>query len=210
MSNCSPPFLKLSTNSLGWNYSSIYPKERYRLPSVELASTKDKETNNKGSLPWKSSEPRRGFGGDAAHGKSRAGSGFLLLHAASEDWLVLRRGVRAGFPFTNSTLAATETMNQSLLPHAFCQNGPFLSCRSPNFTYRQGFQAKPSSRGPPPRRVPWSQEDAPPLRSLPGAKGLTMLSVTPSLRATKSVITDSSQSPCTRCLHELQGLTAAD
>ena len=50
MSNCSPPFLKLSTNSLGWNYSSIYPKERYRLPSVELASTKDKETNNKGSL----------------------------------------------------------------------------------------------------------------------------------------------------------------
>ena len=66
----------------------------------------------------------------------------------------------------------------------------FLSCRSPNFTYRQGFQAKPSSRGPPPRRVPWSQEDAPPLRSLPGAKGLTMLSVTPSLRATKSVITD--------------------
>ena len=66
---------------------------------MELAGTKENETNNEGSLPWKSSEPRRGFGGDAAHGKSRAGSGFLLLHAALEDWLVLRRGVTASFPF---------------------------------------------------------------------------------------------------------------
>lgn len=114
------------------------------------------------------------------------------------------------FHFTNSTLAATERMNQSLLPHSFCQTGPFLSCRSPNFTYLQGFQAKPSSQGPPPHRIPWSQEDAPPLRSLQGVEGITLLSVTPLLRATESVITDGSQSTCRRCLHELQGLTAAD
>ena len=36
---------------------------------------------------------------DAADRKSREGSSFRLLNAASEDWLVLRRRVRAGFPF---------------------------------------------------------------------------------------------------------------
>lgn len=56
------------------------------------------------------------------------------------------------FHFTNSTLAATDRMNQSLLPHAFCQTGLFLSCRSPNFTHRQGFQAKPNRQGPRPQR----------------------------------------------------------
>lgn len=59
--------------------------------------------NNKGSLPLKSSHPSEeaseAAARDAADGKSREGSSFRLLNADSEDWLVLRRRVRAGFPF---------------------------------------------------------------------------------------------------------------
>lgn len=177
---------------------------------MELAGTKDKRRTTKGAFPGRAPSPEEASEEtQPMESQGQARVSCYCTQPRKTGWFSDGASDLV-FHFTNSTLAATQTMNQSLLPHAFCQTGPFLSCRSPNFTYRQGFQAKPSSRGPLPRRIPWSQEDAPPLRSLPGAEGLTMLSVTPSLRATKSVITDGSQSPCTRCLHELQGLTAAD
>lgn len=75
------------------------------------------------------------------------------------------------FHFTNSTLAATERMNQSLLPHSFCQTGPFLSCRSPNFTYLQGFQAKSGSQGPPAPPYPLEPGRRTPSMVPPGCRG---------------------------------------
>lgn len=85
---------------------------------MELAGTKENETNNKGSLPWKSSEPRRGALEETQpmESQGQARVSCYCMQPWKTGWFSDGASLQLVFHFTNSTLAATERMNQSLRP----------------------------------------------------------------------------------------------